>query len=180
MTAYAEVLLPIPLERNFTYAASAEQQDVLRPGTRVAVPFGKNRLYTGLVLELHNRHPQAYEPKEIYRVLDRNPLVTALQLRHWRWIADYYMCTLGEVFRTALPSVFLLQSETRVLGVERAPEPEDALSEQESLVLEALANRKVLSVDEVGEIIERKNALPLLHRLLEAGQIRMQEKLQER
>ena len=180
MKAYAEVLLPIPLERNFTYTAAPEQQSELRPGTRVAVPFGKNRLYTGLILELHNRRPEAYQPKEIYRVLDRNPLVTELQLRHWRWIADYYMCTLGEVFRTALPSVFLLQSETRVLGVEGTPEPEEGHSVQESLVLEALANRKVLSVDEVGDLIERKNALPLLHRMLEAGQIRMQEKLQER
>ena len=106
MDLFVEVLLPIPLERNFTYAVTPEQFRELAPGMRVAVPFGKSKLYTGLVITLHREAPVAYKAKAVYQVLDGAPLVSQKQLRHWQWIASYYMCTLGEVFRTAVPGIF--------------------------------------------------------------------------
>lgn len=180
MNNYADVLLPIPLERNFTYIVSPGMEHILRPGIRVAVPFGKTRLYTGLVVRLHQNPPTAYKPKEIYRVLDQEPLVSAHQLKHWAWIASYYLCTLGEVFRTAVPSVFLLESETRVLGNPAFAEGDLPLDDDEFLILEALEHRPALSVREISEIVDRKHVLPLLHRMLAKGAIRLQEKLEER
>lgn len=180
MAYYADILLPIPLERTYTYEAGPSLEKELRPGIRVAVPFGKSKLYTGLVVRLHQNPPTAYKPKEIYRVLDQEPLVSALQLKHWQWIASYYLCTLGEVFRTAVPSVFLLESETRVLGNPGWKEGDTPLDDPEFLILEALEHQPMLSVREISEIVDRKHVLPLLHRLLAKGAIRLQEKLEER
>lgn len=180
METYAEVVLPIPLERNFTYVLEPEQLDGVQVGTRVAVPFGKAKLYTGLVVRLHGEAPEAYTPKPIYKVLDQTPLVSELQLRHWQWMASYYMCTLGEVFRTAVPSGFLLESETRVLRGPAFAEGAETESDAEYLIVEALEHQPVLSVQEISEIVDRKRVLPLLHGMLARGQISLQEKLQER
>ncbi len=179
MNYYADVLLPIPLERNYTYAVTPGTESQLRPGIRVAVPFGKSKLYTGLVVRVHREPPHAYKAKEIYRILDEQPLASPRQLRHWNWIASYYMCTLGEVFRTAVPSVFLLESETRVLGVPGFSEVEVPLEDREFLILEALEQQPALSVREISEIVDRKHVLPLLHRMLAKGAIKLQEKLEE-
>lgn len=180
MNYFADILLPIPLERQFTYAVPDGMSDQLQIGIRVSVPFGKSKLYTGLVMRLHEEPPTAYQAKEIDRVLDVAPLVTNVQLQHWNWIASYYMCTLGEVFRTALPSVFLLESETRVLAVPGLNYPELELDDNEYLILEALERQSVLSVDDILEITERKQVIPLLQRMLAKGLLRLQEKLQER
>ncbi len=179
MSHFVEVLLPIPLERNFTYAVTPQQAASLSPGMRVAVPFGKSKLYTGLVLSHHNDPPVAYDAKEVFQILDETPLVTDLQVKHWKWMASYYMCTLGEVFRTAVPGVFLLESETRVL---REPDFDEAaadLTEVESIILEALHNQPELKVGQIGELIDRKGVLPILTRMLQKKAIRLRETLEE-
>ena len=112
MNYFINVILPIPLEKSFTYAITKAEADFLKPGIRVSVPFGKSKIYTALVIDIHNSPPQIYEAKEIHQILDETPIVTPIQLQHWTWIAKYYMCTLGEVMRAALPSAFILESET--------------------------------------------------------------------
>ena len=79
---------------------------------RVAVPFGKSKMYTGIVADIHNTKPLVYEAKEIHQILDETPIVTPKQLELWQWIAKYYMCTIGDVMRAALPNAFMLESET--------------------------------------------------------------------
>ena len=175
MDYFIEVLLPIPLERNFTYAVTPQQAATLVPGMRVAVPFGKSKLYTGIVISLHRTPPVAYEAKEVHQVLDEAPLVTESQLKHWKWMASYYMCTLGEVFRTAVPGVFLLESETRVLKETDYQETGAELSEVESVILEALENQSALKVRDIGELIDRKHVLPILNNMLRKKAIRLQE-----
>lgn len=179
MRSFVDVLLPIPLERNFTYSTTPEQFKKLGPGMRVAVPFGKSKLYTGLVVQMHHNPPVAYEAKEVYQVLDEIPLVSELQFRHWEWIASYYLCTPGEVFRTAVPGPFLLESETRV---RRDPDFEEGgtpLEATEHTILEALQYQEVLKVSEISELVDRKNALPILQRMLKKKAIRLQEALRE-
>ncbi|HBU78891.1 MAG TPA: primosomal protein N', partial [Muricauda sp.] len=104
MDYFLDVVLPIPLERLFTYKISQAEADFIEEGMRVAVPFGKSKIYTALAYRVHQNAPEAYEPKEIYQILDEQPVVTQIQLKHWEWVAKYYMCTLGEVIRSALPS----------------------------------------------------------------------------
>jgi len=180
MQHFINVILPIPLEKLFTYCISKEEKDLLRPGMRVAVPFGKTRIYTALVYELHSEPPMVYEAKEIHKILDSEPIINSLQLKHWEWISEYYMCTLGEVFRSALPSAFLLESETLILRNEAGDIDEQNLKDDEFLVFEALQHQSILKVHEVGAIIERKNVLPILNRLLEKNVVLLKDEIYER
>ncbi|MRH99906.1 primosomal protein N' [Kriegella sp. EG-1] len=179
MQYFVNVILPIPLEKQFTYEISEEEAQILLVGMRVAVPFGKSKIYTGLVFSVHNTPPEIYEAKPIHQILDDSILVTEIQLKHWQWIADYYMCTLGEVFRSAIPSAFLLESETLILLNKQVEIDESDLKDDEFLVFEALQYQSMLRVHEVAAIIERKNTLPILNRLIVKGIIVLKEELYE-
>lgn len=179
MQYFVNVILPIPLENHFTYRISEEQGHFLVPGMRVAVPFGKTKIYTALVLEVHHTPPQVYDAKEIHQILDENPIVNTFQLRLWSWMATYYMCTLGEVFRAAVPSAFLLESETLILRKTGAVVDEQQLKDDEFLVYEALLHQPILRVHEISTIIDRKNILPILNRLLAKEVIILKEEIYE-
>lgn len=179
MQYFINVILPIPLEKLFTYSVSITEFEYLRIGMRVAVPFGKSKIYTALVYEIHSTPPEVYEAKEIHKILDEYPIVNQLQLQHWRWIADYYMCTIGEVFRSALPSAFLLESETLILRNEIGEVAERDLKDDEFLVFEALQHQSMLKVHEVSAIVDRKNVLPILNRLLAKNVILLKDEIYE-
>ena len=179
MANFINVILPIPLERSFTYSITEEEATLLQPGMRVAVPFGKSKIYTGIVHSVHQDPPEVYEAKEIHQLLDDYPIINAIQLKHWEWIASYYMCTLGEVVRSALPSAFLLESETLVVRNTEYEVDENELLDDEFLVYEALQHQSILKVQEVSAIIERKNVLPILQRLLEKKIILLKEEVYE-
>ena len=109
---YADVILPLPLENSYTYSIPADLEAAVTPGCRVIVHFGKKRYYTAIVMEVHERKPNTdFETKDIYALLDASPVLRRPQLRFWRWIASYYMCKLGDVYKAALPSGLKLESE---------------------------------------------------------------------
>ncbi|PCJ93459.1 MAG: primosomal protein N' [Flavobacteriaceae bacterium] len=179
MQYFINVILPIPLEKLFTYSISATEAEFLQPGMRVAVPFGKSKIYTALVYIVHNDPPTVYEAKEIHQILDENPIVHPVQIKLWEWMSQYYMCTTGEVFRSAVPSAFLLESETLILRNDKGVFDETTLMDDEFLVFEALQHQSILKVHEVASIIERKNVMPVLQRLLEKGAINLKEEIYE-
>jgi primosomal protein N' (replication factor Y) len=146
---------------------------------RVAVPFGSKKLYTGIVYQVHKQAPVAYKAKEIHAVLDTISVVTKDQIKHWEWIASYYMCTLGEVMRAALPSAFLLQSETNISLDSDFNNP-DVLSENEFLIYEALHHHDMMDLHKVSTILSRKNVLTLVKSMLEKKAIHIQEVLYEK
>ncbi|MCK0158482.1 primosomal protein N' [Cellulophaga sp. F20128] len=177
MGYFINVILPIPLEKLFTYSVSKAEASYLKIGMRVAVPFGKSKIYTALVAEIHTTAPAVYEAKEIHQILDDDPIVTEVQLRHWSWIASYYMCSLGEVFRSAVPNAFLLESETLILKNKETVVDEKELSDEEFLVFEALERQSMLKVQEIAAIVDKKNVLPILKRLLEKNIIQTKEEV---
>lgn len=179
MQYFINVILPIPLEKLFTYSISETEAGFLQPGMRVGVPFGKSKIYTGLVHEVHRVAPTIYEAKDIHQILDDYPIVNTFQLKLWSWIAEYYMCTLGEVFRTAVPSAFLLESETLISRNNKIVVQEGDLLDDEFLVYEALQHQPILRVHEISAILERKNILPVLGRLLEKNIIDLKEEVFE-
>ena len=132
---FIDVVLPIPIQKAFTYAITQEEASFLKKGMRVAVSFGSNSIYTAIVLEIHQNAPTLYEAKEIHQILDESPIVSEIQLKHWEWISSYYMCSLGEVFRAALPSALLLESET-VVYKNQAFDDESLLNDEEFLIFE--------------------------------------------
>ena len=114
MNMFADIILPVPLPLLFTYQIPTELTREVQIGCRVVVSFGKKRLLSGVVFSLHNNKPEIYETKPILSVLDDQPVVTHEQLSLWQWISDYYQCSLGEVYKAALPAGLKLESETRV------------------------------------------------------------------
>ncbi|NNJ88867.1 MAG: primosomal protein N', partial [Eudoraea sp.] len=179
MEYFVDVILPIPLEKLFTYSVSEHTAMLMKKGMRVAVPFGKSKIYTALVYQVHSEPPKVYEAKEIHELIDTVPLVSHLQLDHWQWMARYYMCTLGEVFRTAVPSAFLLESETLVLKNNTIQPDESALNDHEFMVLEALEHQPSLKINDVSAILDKKTVLPLLNSMLRKKYILLKETLHE-
>lgn len=175
---FINVILPIPLQRLFTYSITEAEAEFLKKGMRVAVPFGKKKIYTALVYEIHRQAPEAYEAKPIHQILDDQPIVNETQLQHWEWVADYYMCSLGEVYRAALPSAFLLESETIVL---RQPDftEDSVLTDEEFLIYEALQQQSQLSVLEISNMLSKKNVFPVLNSMLDKGAVLLKEEIYE-
>ena len=177
---FVEVILPLPLERNFTYAITAAEAQFIRPGFRVAVPFGKRNVYTGVVYKVHNNPPVAYEAKSIHSILDKSPILNSFQFQLWEWISNYYMCTMGEVLRASLPSIFLLESET-LISLNKSSDSEISnLSDEEYLVFEALEQQSSLKIDEINTIINKKNSFPILQRLLDQKIIVSEQEVSEK
>ncbi len=145
---------------------------------RVAVSFGKTKMYTGLVFNIHTNAPTLYEAKEIHQILDATPVVNELQLKHWQWIANYYMCALGDVYRAAMPSAFLLESET-VIYKNDAFTDESVLSDDEFLIFEALQHQSQLTIHQIIAILGKKKVMPIVNALLEKTAITIKEEIYE-
>lgn len=150
----------------------------MQPGYRVAVPFGKAKIYTGLVLRIHQEQPVLYEAKEIHQILDDAPIVNATQLKHWQWISEYYMCPLGDVYRAALPSSFLLESET-IIYKNISFMDESGLSDEEFLIVEALSHQSQLTVHQISDILGIKKVLPIINGLMDKSAIYVKEEIYE-
>jgi primosomal protein N' (replication factor Y) len=143
---------------------------------RVAVSFGKTKLFTGLVFNIHTTAPTLYEAKEIHQILDEQPLVNPLQLKHWQWISSYYMCSLGDVFRASLPSAFLLESETIIYKNEAFIE-EAILADDEFLIFEALQHQSQLTIHQVVAILGKKKVMPTVNELIKKSAIYIKEQI---
>ncbi len=179
MVYYVDVIIPIAVQQLFTYRINKAEYEYLQTGMRVVVPFGKKKYYTGIIAELHHRKPVAYEAKEIHQILDESPVVTPMQLKLWQWIAAYYMCTLGEVIKAAIPSSFLLQSETVILKNPDFKENEK-LTDDAYLLLEALSIHNTLSVDDISKILSKKNVIPIIDKLVQINAIIVKEVIYEK
>ncbi|TBV25642.1 primosomal protein N' [Meridianimaribacter sp. CL38] len=180
MPNFIDVILPIPLEKLFTYSITEAEANFLKPGMRVSVPFGKSKIYTAIVHSVHNIAPVVYEAKDIHQILDETPVVMQTQLQHWHWISRYYMCSVGEVMRAALPSAFLLESETIITkNKDRIVNDED-LKDDEFLVYEALHHQSSLKIQDLMSILDKKNVLPVIKRLLEKNAITVEEEIYEK
>lgn len=153
-----------------------ELQPQMQVGIRVTVPLGKKKLYAALVQNIHNQAP-AYATKEVLSVIDEQPLVNAQQLLMWTWIADYYMCTLGEVMKAALPAALKMESETKIILGDIPDEGLDWDSDQE-LIVNVLQNKSPISIDELAGMLPKKNLLRSLQQLLQTNVVQVEERLQ--
>lgn len=178
MDNFIDVILPIPLQKLFTYKITEAEASFLKKGMRVAVEFGKSKIYTALVYKIHQTPPIGYVAKEIYQILDDIPVVNKIQINHWEWISSYYMCSLGEVYRAALPSAFLLESETEVQLVKGFTN-EAGLSNEEFLIFEALQHQSQLSIQQIVEIIGKKTVFPIIKTLIDKNAIVVKEQIYE-
>lgn len=177
---FVEVLLPIPLDKSFTYAINQEEFNFIQTGMRIAVPFGKNKIYTALALTTHQNAPLHYQVREIHSIIDNHPIVTPLQIKHWQWVASYYMCSIGEVYKNAVPSSLLLESETLIIRNLETETLKSELSDDELLIYEALELKNVIKINEITEILNKKKTLNIINSLIERQVVQLIEEVKEK
>jgi primosomal protein N' (replication factor Y) len=148
-------------------------------GVRVVVPFGKKKLFVGIVLFIHENPPKQYEAKYILHILDGVPLISEIHLKFWRWISKYYMCHLGEVMQAALPAGLKMQSETKI-GLNPESESDDIeMDEKEKLIIEHLKQFAELTPDKISELLGIQNCYKYLKSLYDRGLILFLEELED-
>ena len=177
---YAEIIIPLALPKNYTWAIPPEFQQAAKPGVRVEVVLGKNKKYAGIIKKITDIKPDAFNPKPILNVLDTEILVYLQQLLLWEWIADYYVCSEGEVMQAAVPSNLKLSSETILVWNEERGEDFSDLDDDEYLVAEALSLKKELRLGEVQQILDASHVYPVIKRLLEKEVCMVWEELKEK
>lgn len=175
---FVEVVLPLSLHKTFTYKVSEAEYHFIKKGMRIAVPFGKNKMYSALAIALHQNQPTLYEAKEIHEILDEKPIVNELQINHWQWISSYYMCAIGDVYRMALPSAFLLESETLISRNGDTFVDETQLNDDEFMLYEALQHQSSLKVQDVMAILNKKNIFPIIQKMISKNILTLQEEIQ--
>src|SRR5689334_24760015 len=163
---FADIIIPLALPKNYTWQVPSSMVDQLRPGCRVEVNLGKNKKYAGIVKKIHDRRPEFFEPMEILNLLDVEPVVFEEQLQLWEWIAEYYMCTEGEVMAAALPAHFKLSSETVIVFNEEYGDDFSALDNEEYIVAEALLMKHELRLTEVQQLLDVTHVYPIVNRLI--------------
>jgi len=174
---YADLILPLALPQYYTYSVPGEFRDEIQTGARVIVHLAKSHFYTGIVRRLHGTAPEGHTLKPILNLLDAFPLIGEQQMNFWEWIADYYMCTVGEVYRAAVPTGLKLESETTVHPV--VPENSVMLSPSEDKVLDILEHSPGTTIRKIAQTMQRKNILPLIKSMVEKGVISLEENIRD-
>ena len=181
MPQFADVILPLPLHKYYTYRIPAELGENLCAGSRVIVPFGRKKYYTAIVIFTHNLAPADYETKEIISLLDKAPILRRPQLKFWEWIAGYYFCSVGDVYKAALPSGLKLESETTISPNPDYEENKDnRLSERESILLDVLSNHAQISIQDLERESGLRNILPTIRILLDKEALFITEQIKQK
>ncbi len=180
MEVYIDVILPLSLPDFFTYHVPGDWINEVKVGKRVLVPFGKNKYYAAIIYNIHEQKPQAYLVKDILSVLDEFPIVNELQLKFWKWIADYYLCTYGEVMAVALPSAFKLASETKVRLHPEFSGEISSLTEKELRIVEELVSKENLTIGQIEKLLNKNYVLSQIKNLIDKEVILVCEEVEER
>lgn len=172
MCRFVEVILPLPLNATYTYRVPDQME--LQVGERVIVPFGAKKYYTGIVDRIHDQEPSGFEVKEVAERLDAEPVLLPVQHQLWHWIADYYLCALGDVFKAALPSGMKLESETVLVRCAEELPPEYA-RERVLQVWNELRQKPEQTLSSLQKKMAAKTLLPVVRKMLEGGLISVKE-----
>ncbi|MEM6362702.1 MAG: DEAD/DEAH box helicase, partial [Bacteroidota bacterium] len=181
-TLFADVILPVPIPRMFTYRVPFELNDFAEAGCRVIVQFGNRKILTGIIGNIHEHPPKKYEAKYLLELLDEHPVMPKVSIQLLLWIAEYYMSSLGEVLNIALPAGLKLSSESKIqlypdFDLENT---EFDFSEKEYLILAALKDGSTLSYSEAGKIVQQKTIYKLLQSLVSKGAILIFEEVKDK
>ncbi len=176
---YANVILPLPLHKSFTYAVPKQLIKEASPGKRAIVQFGKTKYYSCIIREIINTPPQHYDVKEIISVLDQQPIINDMHFKFWEWLSSYYMCSTGEVLKAALPSGLRIESETKLFYTGKEDE-DTPVTQHEQLILEMLADNPGMNVQKLMSSTQKKNTLQSIKSLIDKQYIYAEESLKDK
>jgi len=179
-TLFVDVILPVPIHREFTYRVPFELNEAVFAGARVIVPFGKSKLITGVITDIHERIPDQYQTKYIEHLLDDQPIITPIQYNFWKWISNYYMAPIGDVMNASLPSNFKLASETKIVLHPDYSIDLKYLTDREQEIVLALEMREVLDLKEISELVGIKTIQPIIKQLIDKKAVLSLEELNDK
>ncbi|MEA5140007.1 replication restart helicase PriA [Arcicella rigui] len=179
ITLFADVIVPVAVPNTFTYRVPREYAASITTGLRVIVQFGKTKVVTAVIARIHNKPPEKYQAKYILEVLDDAPLVNTKQIELFYWIADYYMCTVGEVLNIALPSGLKISSLSKVQFNPEFDQPA-LLTERETEIIEELKKHQSLNYDELARFAEVKNVYHIIKSLIQKKAVIVFEEVREK
>lgn len=177
---FADIILPLHLPKPLTYGVPLQWQDHIAVGKRVEVNVGRQKLYAGIVVAIHDNKPEAYTVKPIRTVIDERPIVNGTQLELWKWIAQYYLCSLGDVMQAALPAHLKLMSESLLVWTEAFDDLPQGLSDDAFILAEALLIRKQITIAEAQQLLQTKTLSKAINEVLDTGAVIVSELLEER
>ena len=179
---FADVILPVPIPKMFTYKIPRSLSEDIGIGYRVMVQFGQKKVLTGIIGKVHQKPPKEYEAKPILDVLDTYAMVNPLQIKFWAWMAEYYCCHIGEVMNAALPSGLKLSSESKI-QLNPAYDSETymyPLDDREEVILQALASREELSYEDCEQLLGIKTIHGIIKSLVIKKAIIVFEKVKDK
>ncbi|PWN62476.1 replication restart helicase PriA [Chryseobacterium viscerum] len=177
---YAQIVLPLNLKGSFTYKVPEEMMSEIQLGMRVLVPFGGKKIYTGIVFELHDNAPENFTAKEVISMLDDKPIMPEEQIDFWNWLSEYYLCSLGEIYRFSFPSSLKLESETYLKLKPGAVVDFENLDVNEMYLIQALEVRQLINLTDIEAFIPKKDIIKTINSLIDLQYIEIDEKIAEK
>ncbi len=179
MHNFADIILPISVQGSFTYKIPEDLFSFIKIGCRVVVQFGKNKIYSGIVINIHNQEPENYQTKDILSIIDQKPIINNIQLKFWQWISDYYLCSIGEVMKAALPSALKLASETKISINPNYSGEISELTPKELLIVDALINVPSLSIQDIIKIVGQQKVIHIIKNLIDKNILIIEEEIHD-
>ncbi len=175
---FVDIIVPLRVDGVFTYSVPEELNHDVETGKRVLVSFGKKKIYSGIIVSVHEREPN-YFTKEIIAILDSKPIVTHHQLLLWEWISRYYMCPIGEIMKIALPTNLKLESETFIVKGQLFANW-IAENDNDILLIDALNKNESIHFNELQKKLSRKNIHSHIRKWLKNQYIDLVEDIKEK
>lgn len=147
---------------------------------RVLVSFRGKKIYTGIVFELHSEEPETFVPKEIINILDDFPILPPEQLLFWKWLSEYYLSNLGEIYRFSFPGSLKLESETYLKLKPNIQVDFENLDVNEIYLIQALEVRQLVNLSEIEAFIPKKEIVKTIKSLIDLQYIEVDEKISEK
>ena len=179
-TLFCQVLLPLHLPSGFTYRIPLELYDKVKVGVRVAVQFGKKKIYSGIVSQIHDRVPEVSSVKYILEIIDSSPIINEKTLYFYDWIASYYMCYVGDVISAGMPALLRLRSESKLVVSEEFSAEVDKLTSRQLEILNIVDEKVSISIDEISNRFSEKGILPEITQMVNEKILAIDEQLEEK
>ncbi len=182
---FVDLILPVPLRQLFTYKVPSDLVNECIPGKRAIVQFGKKKIYSAIIKNVHQNKPSGHATKDILDIIDNQSIIDENQFRFWEWMADYYMCSLGDVYKAALPAGLRLESNTSIsynnefFDSDSSDFEDIKFTPKENLILDSLQKSRTLNLNEINDILSLKNSLPHVKSLYDKGAIKIEETLEK-
>ena len=179
-TLFCQVILPLHLPSSYTYRIPLELYDKIQAGVRVAVQFGKRKIYSGIVTEIHDRVPSVSSVKYVLEIIDTEPVITAKTLSFYEWVASYYMCYIGDVVTAAMPALMRLRSESKIIISPEFTAEIDGLTEKQLEILKIVDEKVNISIEELSSRFSEKGILPEITKMVNNKVLAIDEQLEEK